>query len=188
MKLKDYLHFYPECPIVIIEKSIEDNSEIRTCHYLEGIDWTANKVIAERVNWDYENIKLILNPIRTLTEEEFQEISKALWGTDEIICLYLKDMWLSTSKDLYEDSKKDMYDEDEKNIDDGDIFSDLDEANFDNVISYNFKNRDITFSYGIDAEYQFSLDLKSKSILFKKLLEMRFDLFGLIKNNLAIEE
>lgn len=68
MKLKDCLHFYKKVPIAIIESPGAES----VSHYLEGIDWVNDKVIAERVSWDYNQIKPILKP---LTKEDMSKMS-----------------------------------------------------------------------------------------------------------------
>ena len=70
MNLKDCLHFYKKVPIVIVESPGADP----VSHYLEGIDWSNDKVIAERVSWDYNQIKPILRPFSSLTEEEKNQL------------------------------------------------------------------------------------------------------------------
>lgn len=55
---EEYLNIfsqYPLCPIAIFEEGTEPVPDI-----LEGIDFVANKVIAERTSWEPEQIKLIL--------------------------------------------------------------------------------------------------------------------------------
>lgn len=69
-QLKDYLHLYPKVAILIIEKGAPP-----VPHYLEGIDWMLDKVIAERVNWDYSQIKPVLRPLNDMTKEEAAHIA-----------------------------------------------------------------------------------------------------------------
>ena len=62
---KDYYHLYYKCPIAIY-----DGGEPVPA-YLEGFDWDLEKeVIAERVGWNYDQIKLLLRPLSDMDEQE----------------------------------------------------------------------------------------------------------------------
>lgn len=65
-KFKDVAHLYKNVDILICEPGIEPVS-----HYLEGIDWHLNKVIAERVSYPIEWIKPILSRLEDMTEEDW---------------------------------------------------------------------------------------------------------------------
>ncbi len=69
---------YPKQSILICEPNIEPVS-----HYLEGIDYSLEEVIAERVNWNPEWIKMHLNPLSSITEHDVMEVAKIQHGTLE---------------------------------------------------------------------------------------------------------
>lgn len=66
---------YIGSPILIIEEGIEPIYH----HMLEGIDFVNQNLIAERVNYKVENIKLLLNDIRDVTDDKVLELCKACY-------------------------------------------------------------------------------------------------------------
>ena len=68
------LALYPNCQCVIVENSVTTGEEIKTPATIEGFDFVLNKVIAERRNWNPEQIKPILRPLSGLTNEEAREL------------------------------------------------------------------------------------------------------------------
>src|ERR1035437_6325938 len=102
-QLKDYLHLYKKVPIAIYEEGCEPVG-----HYLEGIDWCNDKVIAERVNYDYENIKPILRPLCDVTKKEILEIGKILAPEEKPTKEALKDAVEMFKTFTFEDFESDV--------------------------------------------------------------------------------
>ncbi len=59
---------YPSAKLLICEPNTEPVE-----HYLEGVDFYLNQVIAERVNYNPDWIKLILKPIYSITDQDLIE-------------------------------------------------------------------------------------------------------------------
>ena len=49
-------------------------------HYLEGIDFYLNQIIAERVNYEPKWIKLVLRPLSEIIDEDYLGIYTATIG------------------------------------------------------------------------------------------------------------
>lgn len=179
-KIKDYLHFYPLIPIVIIEKSISTEGEIiMTAHNLEGIDWSLDKPIAERVSWDWEEIKPILRPMSDFNSEDFKHIAKIILNTNEIIFAETNGMWLACSNEKPEKEELEMNEVER-------IYF-AEECNYDNVISMDIKGeRD--FALGCSDDFRFFIGMEKQAIIFQELLSMHFDVFGLIKEGIAFDK
>lgn len=175
--LKNFLHFYPKISIAIIE-SFEGEKSIITTAYLEGIDWYLDKVIAERVNWDWNNIKPILRPMSTLNEGDFKHIAKKLLNAEELIFATADNMWLACSKEEPEKEELEMNDIEK-------IYY-AEECNYDNVISMDIKG-ERSFAYGCSEDFRFFIGIEKNAIVFQELLKMNFDVFGLIQEGLAID-
>lgn len=62
---------YYKCPLVIYEPSAQPVS-----HYLEGVDYNQNQIIAERVNYNPQWIKLVLKPLSKITDNDALEVGK----------------------------------------------------------------------------------------------------------------
>lgn len=69
---------YPKAPIAIYEEGCDPVS-----HYLEGVDFCNNEIIAERVHWKPKQIKLILKPVSSITDEDALQIAKIIGITEE---------------------------------------------------------------------------------------------------------
>ncbi len=69
---------YPKQPILICEPNIEPVS-----HYIEGIDFYLGKVIAERVDYNPEWIKMHLKSLSDITMADAMEVAKLQHGTWE---------------------------------------------------------------------------------------------------------
>lgn len=175
--LKDFLHFYPKIDIVIVEKSTSGRDTTTPAH-LEGIDWHLDKVIAERVSWDWDNIKPILRPMSDLNEKDFKQIAKKLLNTEELIFATSDNMWLACSKEHPEQNELEMSDIER-------IYY-AEECNYDNVISMDIKNEK-SFAYGCSEDFRFFIGLEKNVIVFQELLKMKFDVFSLIQEGLAID-
>lgn len=68
------LALYPNCQCVIVEKSVATGEEIKTPATIEGFDFVLNEVIAERVRWKPSQIKPVLRPLSSMTNEEAKEL------------------------------------------------------------------------------------------------------------------
>lgn len=178
-ELKDYLHYYPNIPIIISEKSSITNDYIYTSAHLEGIDFSLNKPIAERVTWDWENIKPILRPLSDFNAEDFKHIAKILLNTDKLLFATTDGMWLASS-----DEEKE---EDELEMSDVERIYFAEECNYDNVISMDIKG-ERSFAYGCSEDFRFFIGQEKQAIIFNELIKMHFDVFGLIKDGLAIKK
>lgn len=179
-QLKDYAHYYKNVPIVIIENSVTTEGEkITTPAILEGIDWHLDKPIAERVSWDWENIKLILKPLSDFNAEDFKHIAKILLNTDKLLFATTDGMWLASS-----DEEKE---EDELEMSDVERIYFAEECNYDNVISMDIKG-ERSFAYGCSEDFRFFIGQEKQAIIFNELIKMYFDVFGLIKDGLAIKK
>jgi len=179
--IKDYLHFYPKVPIIIIENSVTSEGEtIATSHYLEGIDWDFNKVIAERTMWDWDNIKPILRPLKDFNEEDFAVIAKTLLESENILIDIIdQNLWAAIRNEDMDEEEKDMTNSER-------IFY-AESCDCDNVISIS-KNGEMDLSWGVSDEGRFSVGIKNQSVFFKMLLDMHFDVFNLIKDNIAVDK
>jgi len=176
-KIQDYLHYYKEVPIIIVEKSVTTEGEIiKTPHYLEGIDWVANKPIAERVSWKWEEIRPILKPLSSFGEEEFKHMAKILLNTDKILFATVDNMWIASSDEDKE--------EDELEMNEVERIYYAEECNYDNVVSMDIKG-ERSFAWGCSDDCRFFMGHDKQAIIFNEMIKMHFDVFGLIKEGLA---
>ncbi len=91
--------------ILIFEPNIDPVS-----HWLEGIDFDLKQVIAERVNYNPDWIKLILRPLTDITNEEAIEMAELCGGIKGEILLNrpenLKDKDIHFSVQVYTNKPK----------------------------------------------------------------------------------
>ena len=179
-QIKDYLHFYPMVSIIIVEKSVTTEGEIiMTPDRLEGIDWVRDKPIAERTSWEWENIKPVLRSMSDFNSDDFKHIAKILLNTEELLFAEVDNMWIAASKEEPEKEELEMNEVER-------IYF-AEECNYDNVISMDIKGEK-SFSYGCSEDYRFFIGQEKQAIIFKELLNMGFDVFGLIKEGIAFDK
>jgi hypothetical protein len=74
-EIKNYLHLYPNIPIVITEYGAFESTGCT----LEGYDWVLDKAITERVNYDPSLIKPILRFLNSMTGDEGLELGTKIY-------------------------------------------------------------------------------------------------------------
>lgn len=70
---------YPKQRLLIFEPGIEPVE-----HYLEGVDFYLNEIIAERVNYNPKWIKLILRPLDRITYEDAKGCAQIIMNNKNI--------------------------------------------------------------------------------------------------------
>lgn len=198
-KLKDYLHLYPGVDIAICEKGIEPVS-----HYLEGIDWENDSVIAERVNYKFEQIKPILRLLSNMTDEEAIVLANlCLSKWDEKKKDFISYQMIKPCVHLFQDEKgfeKIMIvDENKKpllNIDDlwtkPPVFNFFPSIEFTPIPLFTYVSIDLNYKIFVIREnddlFNGVLDENSQKEAFLYLLKQKFDVYGLISDGLALDK
>lgn len=69
---------------------------------LEGFDFVHNQVIAERINWELKDIRLVLRPMSDLLKEEFKYILDGFFvpHRKEVVEILKYDKWRNHTHNL----------------------------------------------------------------------------------------
>ena len=191
MDIFDYMYLYKGCEIEIRHAITRELfTQYKNPIFLHIHDERAyfyengQPQIGQNVDW--EDARLILRPLSSLTKDEFKEITaeilkvnrelvvfatvNSLWAVCEKGCDYNPEDGISESKYNPFASNPDYNRE---------YVFQADDANFDNVLSYCPKS--YSLAYGASDEMRFWVEPEISAEWNRLLIKRGFDVFGLIK-------
>lgn len=194
----DYIYLYRGCEIEIRHAITRElNTQYKNPIFLHTHNSRAyfhekgQPRIGQNIDW--EDVKLILRPLSSLTQNEFIEIAaeilkvnrnelifatvNSLWAVCEKGCDYNPEDGLSESEYNPLAAKPDYI---------RDYIIAAEEADFDNVLSYCTKSNSL--AYGTSDEMRYWVEPEISAEWNRLLIKRGFDVFGLIKNKLAIKK
>lgn len=143
------------------------------------------------LNVDWEDAKLILRPLSSLTQNEFIEIAAEILRVNKLTFAVINSLWaVCEINEDYDSSYFEFASEHRHIIEPPDYTRDYiieaEEADFDNVLSYCPKS--YSLAYGTSDEIRYWVEPEVSAEWNRLLIKRGFDVFGLIKNKLAIEK
>ena len=144
-------------------------------------------------NVDWEDVKLILRPLSSLTQNEFIEIAAEILkvNRNELIFATFDPIWAVCEKN-HDYNPEDELSESEYNPLAAkpdyirDYIMEAEESDFDNVLSYCPKS--YSLAYGTSDEMRYWVEPEISAEWNRLLIKRGFDVFRLIKNKLAIKK
>ena len=161
--IRPYLPLYYGCKCRCYSHSDKDGWEAAICPEL----------LAEVEDEDSEvkGVKLILRPLSSMTEENFRGIASRFFNTEKLVFDYACDRELDPEFE-------------------GEVIEHINEACDDdpeNVIMCESRSKSITHGWISYEEVYHGFSTVEQAEIFKILLSLGFDLFGLIEEGLAID-
>lgn len=146
----------------------------------EGHEWVIYHLLStdplDFDGWDFR-FKLLLRPLSSMTEEEFQEFAKSFFKDDKLTFATHEKVWYACSRELDPEFEGEPIE----------YINEACDADPENVIMCDTRSKLVTYGWIEYDERYHGFAAYEQAELFLFLLSKGFDLFGLIGSGLAID-